>query len=261
MDCSAALADTLIAMPSVSLSSLGLALGLFASIAATPARGTVIYATGFEAPDFSLGELPGQDGWLTTASIYSSQGVNVSTARAASGTQSVEIDSTYFPAGDWFWKPLNYQVTPANQIIQISVDMYLASTALNSGGWGIDCYDDTGARVGQFYVDPHGLAYISDGPNSQPAALAGRDAWTHFVFTLDYGQRLMTLGVNGNAPIGSLALNSAADSTLADADFRLFQAGTDTAYFDNLSIVAVPGTGVGSVGVGAAILLGARRRR
>lgn len=231
--------------------------GITIAIAAH-APGAAVYSTGFEAPEFAPGQIAGQAGWTTTASAFSSQAATVSPAAARTGAQGLAIDATFIPQTDWFFKPLNFMPGPGTRVVKVGVDMRVNGTALNSAGWGVDCYDTLGVRIGQFFVAPNGLASISGGGDSQAAALTNRSAWTTFVLTLDFSTRLLSLSVNGQSAAVSVAFNPTSLSTLGDADIRVLGAGTDTAFFDNFSVEAVPAPACG----GAVVLLaGAGRRR
>lgn len=237
----------------------------------------VIYATDFS--EFSLGDINGQNGWATYDPTYTTGGGNfanvVSGGVSGNGVQMLAGTSA---AGSprYAWAP-NYgsqwqtEAANGNTTLSVSLDMKMASGTASTARIGAVSYDVTGAKIlGGFYVQQGTGAIYMLGYYNNAGTLGNyafntnvtlaMDTWTNFVTTWNAstGRFTLTWGANSFYVDGAGA-GSVADET----DFYATRNGgtvAATAYFDNLSISAVPAPGALAL-LGAAGLVGSRRRR
>jgi hypothetical protein len=174
--------------------SVLIGLGLLA-IAARPAVGQPIYATGFEAPTFAVGTLVGQDGWIAPPPL-SPNAATVTSDKPRQGKQTVhvlggdlehqdfigELTGGYYDAIGSYRRAVNYD-TGNSQTIRISAHVRLdgPQTAAGNnfysasiGGRAQSTLDGepSSAGVGELAISSDGHAYAYSGNDNVPAFLA-----------------------------------------------------------------------------------------
>jgi len=225
--------------------SIGLALILSIGPGSV-ATGQVVYQTGFESPTFVDGALVGQDGWTSTDLPPTPGLAVVQSGFAQAGQRAVAIDAAASPgANDWWWKDVAFSVPVATRpVVQVKWDMYLVGGLTNSTGWGIDLYDESGfRRVTAAFVSSSGELIVWNGSLQHfTGVIVSRNAWHTFKINVNYAPSAMKANffVDGVLVSMNRALSPNITATLNDADFyHLGGSGTDKAYYDNFSIVAM----------------------
>lgn len=228
---------------------------IFQLIPCLPVQSQItVYETGFEsteAPAFVDGNLPGQNGWLSTDDPATPNRGVVQSTFAHTGARAALIDASVTINTDWYWKPLNYAVpVTTDPIIQIIWNMYLDGTSPNkSFQWGIDVYDDATPnprRVTAVVVNSAGALQVWDGAAyfTTPTTVT-RNEWHAFTLNIDYavGVRKVALFLDGVLVAENRAMSPGATNVLADVDlYNVDGGGSDQAYYDDLKIVALADT-------------------
>jgi hypothetical protein len=157
-------------------------------------------------------------------------------------------------------------------LVVISWDMRVASGGTSSGDWFVEAYDDltnlnlvAGAGMG---LGPSSTTFVSgtdvNGAVQDYGPGAPLDTWHTYTLTLDYGLNLYAIDLDGvRQGYGDFAAGNG--GTFGEVDLVSNSRGTDTAFFDNLSISTSTGTvpeptGLALLGV-AGMMLMARRRK
>jgi sugar lactone lactonase YvrE len=204
------------------------------------AHADVIYQTGFEPPTFTAGQLSGQDGWGIR--IGPAANITVQSDTVFTGSQAVRFDANGTLAR--ITKPISYDsTTTTDQLVAISVDVQISASAAPSAWDLIVVFDGPGGYLGTISVHPTGELYLSIGNASQSSGVfLQRGAWNHVELDVNFANRTISGYLNGIAisrPFPYLAGNA---NNLGRIGFQLAAGpiGTDTAYFDNFSIVSKP---------------------
>jgi hypothetical protein len=223
-------------------------------LAAAPLQASVIYATGFESPAFSLGGINGQDGWSTFNTPAAS---TVQNTVAASGTQALRVDGT--PTGQ---HGAYYSTGTGATSLLLSADILLSSASDQSGWQFAGLGPGLAGFVGGFDITGTTIQAITAG--FPVIGTLARDVWNHFDLYFDFDLQQTTIVLNGSTLASGLAFcgdngpcagaNVAALGTII---FDSFGSGLDAGYMDNFSLSTVPEPGTLAL-VGAA-LLGATR--
>src|SRR6202140_5039638 len=89
------------------------------------------FFTGFEPPTYTLGALTGQDGWAEFSDAF----VTVENFLVKSGSQAVFLDGhgAQTPHGGIPFQSGPYHTDTAGSLVDLSADIYLASSSLESG--------------------------------------------------------------------------------------------------------------------------------
>jgi hypothetical protein len=255
--------------------------------ASMTSAGTIIYQTGFEAPDYVLGNLIGQNNWsqYDAALPYADVTVQDSVVRPGTGgAQAVKFQSMG-PSADPYtdftdvWST-DSAVSAAHiavePIVHIQWDMMRralstsggAAVTTSSGAWGIDVYDTNANNLAltiSVYDDLVGPAIAGTDESGENVFLgegSARGTWDTYAIEIDYTTRLYTVFFNGNQIGTAQSIAAAADNGIGDVDFLSWTRGNDAAFFDNLIITtnAVPEpASLGAVAL-SGLLVGRRRR-
>lgn len=246
----------------------GLAASAAVLLAASSAEATVIYQTGFEAPEYSTGALAGQNGWHV---FGTGAAVTVDSAAPISGGQSAKVTGSLVAGqtGPWHTDP------SAIPQVTLSADILLTSSSSQ--------------RAWQFAALGPGLIGFSGGVNfssgggifaitasSTPGAIGTytRDTAHRIDLLLDYASQSYGVRFDGATLATGLAFCggnfSCPGTVLPSYNNLLFDTfgvgGNDVGYLDNVlvqSTAAVPEpttwamTLMGLGGLGALL----RRRR
>lgn len=225
------------------------AVGLMVQLGATAAVvGQVIYATPFESPIFTPGNLSGQSGWMSFDDPPTPGRAVVENAFSWSGSQAVSINAAASNTTGWFWKPLNASVPVATaSVIQITWRMYLDGTVLPlSDGWGIDVYEGlapTQRRLYTVFVDSQGaLQLLSAFQFVNSGVVIPRNTWHLYRVDLNLAPEAMRANVYVDGALVSrdLPLGTTIAAILSDVDlFNIDGSGMDSAYYDDLTVLAV----------------------
>lgn len=244
---------------------------------------TIVYQTGFESPGYSIGNLIGQNNWSQYDADLPFANVTVQSdvvRPITGGLQAVRFQSMG-PSSDEFtdftdvWSSdsaVPSSLIAVEPIVQIQWDMMrgvLGGGETPTGSWGIDIYDTNANNLAatiSVYDDNIGPA-ISGTDDFGAQVFLGdgteRGNWDTYLVELNYITRLYSVYVNGTQIGSPQSIAAAADSGIGDVDFLSWTRGTDSAYFDNLSIStnAVPEPAMLSAAAFGGLLLGRRSRR
>ncbi len=215
-------------------------LGLVCSLSA--AFPQTLLETGFEPPEFSLGNLAGQSGWQAFH-LSTPNTATISDAFAFSGTQSVRMAPVAGASSSWWWKPVGYN-TGGSGYITVIWDMYLSASTVQAA-YGVDCYDPDALRIAAMRVNNlNRVQLVQDNGFTTTIIDTGvvypRNTWARFKLELNYNMGRFRLIMN-NRELGSANLNSAADTLFADADIWIVNVtgnADDFGHYDNFRVIA-----------------------
>jgi MYXO-CTERM domain-containing protein len=250
--------------------------------AASAVSASVFYSTGFEAPDFTTGDVNGQSGWTTFDPTFTTGGGNFASVTNGApagfgGSQALRFDggtaATSSPRYAWgpsYGAAFSAAAAGGENVLYASTSMYLASGQTSTARLGMVTFDSTGAKIlTGFYVQANtGIVYLLANYNNAGTIgnfafstnlTIGLDQWVNFTTTWNQATGRMEVfwGANGFFVDGAGA-GSIADET----DYYATRNGStiaSTAYFDNLEVGAVPAPGAVAL-LGMAGLIGRRRR-
>jgi hypothetical protein len=223
---------------------------------ASSAHAEVLYSTGFEAPNFSLGSIDGQDGWYRLANQPSIQNTTVH-----SGNQAVQISQYGEAVHDTY-------VPASGRVFSLQCDFMHSGAQSNQS----DIYfgGDTGyiAQLSSTSRSPGMSRYMlvnTDFWNDDAGVDLADDQWHHLNLILDIDAQCIRGFADGH-DLGSIPINTVPFPTAVTL-FGIDQYIPDythgevsMSYFDNLSFEVVPAPGA-SMLLGLAGVLTARRRR
>lgn len=261
-----------------------LSIAIIALVGATSitSAATVRYQTGFEASEsYTLGNLIGQHGWdqADGAPPLMNAIVQNSVVRPVTGgAQAVQFKAngpSIDPFADFtdIWTPLSgvgsAQIA-AEPIVTIQWDMMRGTLATGQSGtalWGIDVYDGGEANITATigaYDDNIGPAVAGTNSVGSFEFLGNgspRGTWDTYTVTMNYVSRTYTVALNGTTLGSPLPFFAGANNAIGDVDFLALTRGTDSAYFDNLSITTsvVPEPAAVGLLVGVVALTSRRR--
>ena len=244
---------------------------------------TVIFQTGFESPNYSIGNLIGQNNWTQFDADVPSANVTVQSGvvrPVTGGLQAVRFQSMG-PSGDPFTDFTDVWTSDSaidaahlvnEPIVRIQWDMMrgaLAPGETPTAAWGVDIYDTNAFNLVatiSAYDDEIGPAVSGTDDNLEQVFLAdgsARGTWDTYLVEMDYTTRTYTVSLNGLQIGPALTINAAADNGIGDVDFLSWTRGTDSAYFDNFSITthAVPEPATLGIAGITGLLLARRTRR
>jgi hypothetical protein len=132
---------------------------LLAGIAfvASPARGDLLYATGFEQPSFTVGQLVGQGGFTIEPNVSPANAsvATISTDLPRSGIQSVKIDGALFTDGFAGYDNIASYSVAANPVVAFRLDLALLGPATHDDlvSINLDFVRADGPNAGFFFAD------------------------------------------------------------------------------------------------------------
>jgi len=242
---------------------------------------TTIYSTGFNSGEgYVAGDINGQNGWTTYQPGAGSGYANVTFTAPPGfgGDGALQInsgtDASTSPRYAW---PTGYGSTWDSLVasngydtLRVKTSMYLASGSASTARLGLVSFDSTGSKIlSGFYVQQStGVLYMLGYYNNagtlnnyafNTGVTLGFNSWVDITTTWNRatGRFEVFWGSNGFYVDGA-----GAGSTADETDFYVTRNGSaisTTAYFDNLSIEAVPAPGAIAL-LGLAGLAGRRRR-
>lgn len=235
----------------------GLVLAVTLSLAVSAHAGT-LYATGFENPPFTTGNLAGQDGW----SVFGSATPMVENTLVKSGLQAVSLDGSGIGQSGPFHTDFS-----TGPLISLSVDIYIASSSTQSE-WQ---FGGLGPGLSPF------LGGIDVYSNGQIAAITSGfptigtltyDAWNNFSLLFNLNTQTYSIFENGAPLAANLGLcgdNGACAgahvSSFGAGFFDTFGSGNDKGYIDNYSASVPEPSALMLLGSGFAGLAGMIRRK
>lgn len=233
---------------------------LLFSAASTAQAETLIYATGFEAPDYATGPIGGgyysQPQWVAANgwgawpnqpyTIDPSPWAVVSTQRAASGDQALRLSidpATNGQIGVWrSFYPNSVGLAPTGgQVFGMAMDLYLEQAANSDVTWSVGLQ---GSVPLGFSFTPDGRLYYATAAQSQGAYFQPgfdiHNTWLHVSLESDPAGYGMTLTVSGRGQTFQQAVANPGYSANQFSfgggwpTFPTYQPGV--AYMDNLRI-------------------------
>jgi hypothetical protein len=202
-------------------------LAVLAALLLAPALAGDILTTGFEAPDFSLGELNGQNTWSGEPTPV------VENTTVFAGSQAVAWDSTGLSGAPKVGPATPYDAT--GQIVTLSVEFMEGSGTQPT--WYPLIADSNDSFLAQLLVSggDASLGLASSAVGSVPITVG---QWYDYQLIMDYANQT-AYGFVGSTFIGSGPFANSS-TTFEFPTLELSSGGGDTAtgYFDNLSITA-----------------------
>ena len=221
---------------------------------------TVLYdSNGFESPNFTTGNLSGQNGW--TVQSLSSSAFSVESTLVASGSQAVQAFGGPGRDGSFAYPVLLY--TPAaNELIHIQADIARSTPSIATSAspvFAIDIYDfsqdrttrfglssDTSGTISEFVSAPYNNGTNSFDPNSPVQIVplgspVSPNTFVHFDALLDYTSKTLSLTVDGTNYGTAIPFADPTAVNLAAATLEIgtFGVSTDSGYFDNYQVSVV----------------------
>ena len=252
------------------------------ALASVASASVTFYSTGFEAPDFTTGDVNGQAGWSTYDPTFTTGGGNfasVTTSAPAGfgGSQALRFDSgtgaTSSPRYAWspsFGSQFTTAAAAGDNILVAQTSMYMASGQSSTARQGMVTFDSTGSKIlTGFYVQANtGLVYLLASYNNAGTignfafntnVSIGYNQWVNFTTTWNQttGRMEVFWGTNSFYVDGA-----AAGSTADETDFYATRNGSTisaTAFFDSVTVGAIPTPGAVAL-LGLAGLVSRRRR-
>lgn len=214
------------------------------AIAGAAQAGTLIN-TGFESPDYTLGNLVGQNGW-DAVSLFDDHTVTarVQSSVVKTGTQAVSLTGTGEGSASFAYNMTPY-IPATDKIVTIAFDMNWGESGFSrSFVYGLQAYDtdlNLAGSVGvtQLFGFYNAAIFDEEGtPVPIPGATILPGEWHHFKLVLDYESQTYHASVDGflsaTIPFQTEGLTNYGEADLY-RDAGLGNAN-DTGYFDNLSI-------------------------
>lgn len=210
---------------------IGLAAALVSVLSVTVCHATVIFQTGFEQPDYAPGALAGQNGWISSSVPYVESGI------AFSGSQAVAVDATGTSGQNIDDLGLNYTAlgNPEN-VVTYDVE-FMQSTLGTSSLWDVLAAFGSPGFISQVLVDGYGNVYIDSVGGTVNVS---RGVWNDFQLSLDFSTQTASAYANGQF-VGSETFESPATglNPYQGVAFGINSSpGTDSGYFDNLTITS-----------------------
>lgn len=252
-------------------------------LAALSAVGSAQWVSDFEAPSHNVGTLAGQGGWLAGSGGTSLPNGEVSNALAATGTQSARYAFVNGVGSNTIFSNARAAAfTPTvSAPVQLTYSFYMDTPAganVNRAWWGmlgtgvnssnvyagVSFGQDGNIRFGLTYGEMYGSTPAAWLSQNRLADMSGR--WLTVSITAD--------GANATATVSGLGTTTGLSTVTAtrakvgaithvtmSSDWLASSANsTGTAYFDDMTVAAVPEPAtLLALGAGAAALL--RRRR
>jgi hypothetical protein len=237
-----------------------------------PTMAALVYSTGFESGEgYSTGNLVPQNSWDRADQPTQTPAVTVQNSVAASGSQAVQFTTSGTAGGSSFiFHPDVYDaITNGNPLVTISWDMRVNASATPTQAWALEAYDSSGGPNLIAGAGAAGAALVASnaaGTGFDDVGNVGSQGVFHnYKLTLDFASSIYALDLDGTRKYyGQFATGN--NGILGEVDLVANDRGSDTAYFDNISINATTGSvpepaTLGLIGVAGAMLLGRRRRQ
>ena len=245
----------------IAIPSLLIAFVLAVAIPATHA-GT-IYATGFENPPFTLGNLVGQDGWQE----FGTTSVDVQTSVVYAGSQAVWVDGSASSQSGPYHSDFS-----TGPLVGLSAYIYLASSSTQSSWQFAGLGSGLFPFIGGIDTDPSNNNILLITAGLPVVGTITRGAWHNVYFVFNFTTQKYNFWLDGtqlgsNVPFCGdngpcLGEHVASYGT---GFFDTFGGGNDSGYLDNYSVSNVPSVpepgSIALLGSGIVGLAGVLRRR
>jgi hypothetical protein len=208
----------------------------------TQAGAAPIYQSGFEPPVYHPGRLIGQDGWFT-GSYGGEANITVQPGIASTGHQAVQFTAT---GARYMTRAVRAGKVDNAKTVSISVDAQLSKSGTPSRwelitAWGGGADSKFLAFLG---VTSSGELFVRQpGATMSTGIFLTRGVWNHFDLDFNFAANNIDASFNGRRIVSGFEfLKPPGGRRLSVVGFELGQetVGTDTAYFDNFSVRAVP---------------------
>jgi hypothetical protein len=247
------------------------AAGLLAVCGAASAQ--TLFQTGWEAPTWNLGNIPGQNGFdlfpgtsATAHQVVGATTVGSQTVTPASGSQMHQ--SSVLSGISYAWPDLTAgwaARTAGNDVAWSSFSIFLPSSNTSTAWHGIRAFNSAGSLLGGLQFrnsDGAGVITNNAGANFLLGLNIPRDQWVSVAMGLDFVAGRISYNVNG--VVFASVLPTTVGAALGDVDLVSVQAGTASAggvaFTDDFRVAAIPAPGA-AVLMAMGGLLCARRRR
>lgn len=242
------------------------------SIAGVAQAQTILFnSNGFESPTYAVGQLAGQNGWLSDVAAATSVGT-IQTTTVAAGSQAVRVGGGV--ATNWFYPDISY--TPAaGEIISVKADIartLSSAGAASSFGFLLDVYSTAGARIARAGLGSSAGAIRAvvtslNSAGTPATTLANTTLYNslqfvNFEILLNFTARTFELKVDGTSVGAAFPFLSNTATALGDGDLQVstVAGANDAGFFDNYVVSVIPTPGAAAVlGMGGLVAL--RRRR
>jgi uncharacterized protein (TIGR03437 family) len=199
----------------------------------------IIYQTGFEPPTFSPGSINGQDSWTVNGAPSSTV---IETAKVETGGQAIAITPSGATSG--IVGPLRYtSYSAANQTLTFAIDANSSTTGTPSFWTVLDAIinlppnNDIGISV-----DQTGQIHIFVTGTDHPTGVSiARGVWSHYELDVNFSNGTVSALYNGASILQGASFSSPGTTLDAYAFYAQGASpliGTDSGYFDNLSVTA-----------------------
>ncbi len=211
---------------------------------------SLVYHSGFEAPDYAPGHLAGQDGWAVFNNGTPGTAA-VQTGNVASGLQAAQLSPGSAQAG------LIHGLSAAGNLAEVSfgVDLYLASSTAQSQ-WQVGLYNGYG---GFNVLADDGVQFAAVGYPQLAAGTFLRDVWHHVLVDYDLLNATFDVFVDSIAIGTGLQMFPPLDLQFLTVNSFGGPQADDKAFLDNvsLSVTSVPEPGsLALVALALALALG-----
>lgn len=250
--------------------------GCLFALAATASEAAVVYATGFESPNFAAGQpIDGQDGW---SSRFGSSAGAVSTNRPANGSQALEFRASDLPVFGFGFnletvrRFLDFDAVAAgSRGVNVAVNVRLDGLEIQDDVVEaiFSAIDPTFQDYGQMQISADGHLYIygSQVTDSYVGNVSLRE-YHRLAMRIDFLSRETTFVID-DLDLVTFAFNSSLQSTVfragslhmaAPTDAQLADPARYAAYFDDFQVqtIAEPST---LALAGAALIIAMTKRR
>jgi hypothetical protein len=222
----------------------------------------IIYQTGFEPPTFSPGTINGQDSWFTVGAASSSVIETTVVKTGAQGVGITPLGATSFLVGAGRGASYN----AADQTLTFGIDADFSATGTPSFWTVFDTQYNSSPPNIDLNVDQNGQIHIFVMGTDHPTGVSiTRGVWNRYELDVNFFDDTVSAFYDG-APVLQGASFSSTGTTLGLLAFfaQRGNPGTDSGYFDNLSVTAAaipePDMFFSVIGAGVFLLLLRRRR-
>ena len=198
-----------------------------------------IYQTGFEPPTFSPGTINGQDSWYINGAPSS---IVIETTTVKTGIQAVGITPSGATSGV-VGALRNASYNAANQILTFSIDANYSATGTPSFWTVLDAIINLPPNnaIG-INIDQTGQIHIFVTGTDHPTGVSiTRGVWSHYELDVNFSNDTVSALYNGVSILQGASFSSTGTTLDAYAFYAQGASplvGTDSGYFDNLSVTA-----------------------
>ena len=237
------------------------------------ASAQTLFSTSWEAPQWTLGNIPGQNGFDlfpgTAAAAHQVVGattVGSQTVTPATGSQMHQ--SSVLSGFSYAWPDLTAAWaarTAGNDVAWSSFNIFLPSTSTSTSWHGIRAFNAAGSLLGGLqFRNSDGASIITNagGQNFLLGLSIPRGQWVSVAMGLDFVSGRISYNVNGSVFVS--VLTTTVGAALGDVDLVSVASGASAAggvaFTDDFRVAAIPAPGAAALmGIGG--LLCVRRRR